>query len=76
MILTRGKITNRTRQILDSLQEGFSRIPFTGKRDRLKLQLKPQATQAQHENLMIKGAVSRNSAKLGYCKMPVKLKEA
>ena len=50
MILTQEKITNRTRQILDSLQEGFSRIPFTGKRDGLKLQLKPQATQAQHEN--------------------------
>ena len=53
MILTRGKITNRTRQILDSVQEGFSRIPFTGKRGGLELQLKPQATQAQHESLMI-----------------------
>ena len=53
MILTRGKITNRTRQILDSVQEGFSRIPFTGKRGGLELQLKPQASQAQHESLMI-----------------------
>ena len=25
--------------------------------------------------LLLKGAVSRNSAKTGYCKMPVKLKE-
>ena len=25
--------------------------------------------------IIIKGAVSRNSAKSGYCKMPVKLKE-
>ena len=61
MILTRGKITNRTRQILDSLQEGFSRIPFTGKRDGLKLQLKPQVTQAQHESLMIIHLVSHES---------------
>ena len=28
-----------------------------------------------HYTDLLKGAVSRNSAKLGHCKMPVKLKE-
>ena len=42
---------------------------------RLSLYIIRSATIHVMDRKVLKGAVSRNSAKLGYCKMPVKLKE-